>query len=86
MSDFSLTLVLQIKTSKIINDMAKVQQKSEKISAFGGIFFVLDRFDRCYGYEGNKNSIYSCLKRLQDDGKAQRIRAGQDKGKYRKLE
>ena len=36
MSDFSLTLVLQIKTSKIINDMAKVQQKSEKISAFGG--------------------------------------------------
>ena len=46
MSDFSLTLVLQIKTSKIINDMAKVQQKSEKISAFGGIFFVLDKFDR----------------------------------------
>ena len=46
MSDFSLILVLQIKTSKIINDMAKVQQKSEKISAFGGIFFVLDRFDR----------------------------------------
>ena len=46
MSDFLLTLVLQIKTSKIINDMAKVQQKSEKISAFGGIFFVLDKFDR----------------------------------------
>ena len=46
MSDFSLTLVLQIKTSKIINDMVKVQQKSEKISAFGGIFFVLDIFDR----------------------------------------
>jgi len=43
MSDFSLTLVLQIKTSKIINDMAKVQQKSEKITAFGGIFFVLDK-------------------------------------------
>jgi len=45
MSDFSLTLVLQIKTSKIINDMAKVQQKSEKITAIGGIFFVLDKFD-----------------------------------------
>jgi len=45
MSDFSLTLVLQIKTSKIVNDMAKVQQKSEKICAFGGIFFVLDKFD-----------------------------------------
>ena len=46
MSDFSLTLVLRLKTSKIINDMAKVSIKSEKISAFGGIFFVLDRFDR----------------------------------------
>ena len=43
---FSLTLVLQIKTSKIINGVAKVQQKSEKISVFGGIFFVLDKFDR----------------------------------------
>jgi hypothetical protein len=37
MSDFSLTLVLQIKTSKIINDMAKVQQRSEKISAWRNI-------------------------------------------------
>ena len=46
MSDFSLTLVLRLKSSKIINDMAKVQQKSEKITAFGGIFFVLDKFDR----------------------------------------
>ena len=26
--------------------MAKVSIKSEKISAFGGIFFVLDKFDR----------------------------------------
>ena len=26
--------------------MAKVQQKSEIITAFGGIFFVLDKFDR----------------------------------------
>ena len=43
MSDFSLTLVLQIKTSKIINDMAKVSIKSEKITAFGGIFFVLPK-------------------------------------------
>ena len=25
--------------------MAKVQQRSEKITAFGGIFFVLDKFD-----------------------------------------
>jgi len=46
MSDFSLTLVLQIKTSKIIYGMAKVSKKSEKITAFGGILFVLDKFDR----------------------------------------
>ena len=45
MSEISLTLVLQTKTSKIINGMAKVSKKSEKISAFGGIFFVLDKFD-----------------------------------------
>ena len=38
MSDFSLTLVLQIKTSKIINDMAKVQIKSEKVELLNLIF------------------------------------------------
>ena len=46
MSDFSLTLVLQIKTSKkIFNGVAKVGIKSEKIITFDGIFFVLDKFD-----------------------------------------
>ena len=44
MSDFSLTLVLRLKTSKIINDMAKVQIKSEKITPFGGIFHVRELF------------------------------------------
>ena len=29
--------------------MAKVQIKSEKITAFGGIFFVLDKFDSHLG-------------------------------------
>jgi hypothetical protein len=38
MTDFSLTLVLQIKTSKIINDMAKVQQKSETTKLFDDYF------------------------------------------------
>ena len=38
--------MLHFKTSKNFNGMAKVQQRSEKITAFGGIFFVLDRFDR----------------------------------------
>ena len=49
MSDFSLTLVLQIKTSKIINDMAKVQIKSEKITPFGGIYYVRELFSRYIG-------------------------------------
>ena len=44
MSDFSLTLVLRLKTSKIINDMAKVSIKSEKITPFGGIFHVRELF------------------------------------------
>jgi len=46
MSDFSLTLVLQFKTSKIINDMTKVQIKSEKVTPFGGIFHVRELFSR----------------------------------------
>ena len=46
MSDFSLTLVLQFKTSKIIHDMAKVQIKSEKVTPFGGIFHVRELFSR----------------------------------------
>ena len=46
MSDFSLILVLQIKTSKIFNDMANVSIKSEKITSFGGIFHVMEQFDR----------------------------------------
>jgi len=49
MSDFSLTLVLQFKTSKIINDMAKVQIKSERITPFGGIFHVRELFSRYVG-------------------------------------
>ena len=44
-----------------------------------------DDIDREYSYGGNKNSINSRLKRLQDDGLLQKIRSGDDKGKYRKL-
>ena len=62
MSEISLTLVLQIKTSKIINGMAKVSKKSEKITAFGGIFFVLDKFDH----------ILSSVTQLRSDTATQR--------------
>lgn len=47
--------------------------------------FTPEDVDRCYGYEGKPGSICSRLKRLQDDGMAQKIRSGADKGKYRKL-
>ena len=49
MSDFSLTLVLRLKTSKIINGMAKVSIKSERITPFGGIFHVRELFSRFVG-------------------------------------
>ena len=50
MSDFSLTLVLQIKTSKIFNDMAKVSIKSEKNTPFGQIFHVREKFSPFCGH------------------------------------
>ena len=41
--------------------------------------------DREYAYHGSTGSICSRLKRLCDDGLAQKIRQGKDKGMYRKL-
>ena len=48
-SDFSLILVLHFQTSEIINDMANVNIKSEKITPFGGIFHVRELFSRYVG-------------------------------------
>ena len=45
MSEISLILVLQIKTNKILNDMAKLQIKSEKLTPFGGFFSIMEQFD-----------------------------------------
>ena len=47
--------------------------------------FTSEDVDREYGYEGVTGSICSRLKRLCDDGLAQKIRNGEHKGKYRKL-
>ena len=64
MSDFSLTLVLQFKTSKIINDMAKVQIKSEKVTPFGGIFHVRELFP-LYGSDYRQSAgAAMCVVRL----------------------
>ena len=45
MSKNSLILVLQKKQENSINDMAKVQIKSEKLTPFGGIFSIMEQFD-----------------------------------------
>ncbi len=45
MSEISLNLVLHLKSNKILNDMAKVQIKSEKLTPFGGIFAIMEQFD-----------------------------------------
>ena len=47
--------------------------------------FTSDDIDRAFSYEGKMGSICSRLKRLQDQGLAQKITSGKDKGKYRKL-
>jgi len=47
--------------------------------------FSSDDVDKCFNYEGKTGSICSRLKRLQDQGLAQKITKGEDKGKYRKL-
>ena len=46
--------------------------------------FTSDDVKREYGYD-NVGSVCSRLKILQDDGMAQKIRSGENKGKYRKL-
>lgn len=47
--------------------------------------FTSEDVDMCFGYKGKTGSICSRLKRLQDQGLAQKITSGKDKGKYRKL-
>jgi hypothetical protein len=71
MSDFSLTLVLYFKTSKIFNGMAKVQIKSEKITPFGGVFHVREQFSRFVGpvivlFPILLQSLRLCLSNLSD--------------------
>ena len=45
MSEISLILVLLKKTNKTLNDMAKVQIKSEKLTPFGGIYSIMEQFE-----------------------------------------
>jgi 23S rRNA A1618 N6-methylase RlmF len=45
MSEISFILVLHLKINKTLNDMAKIQIKSEKLTPFGGIFSIMEQFD-----------------------------------------
>ena len=47
--------------------------------------FTSEDVDVCFEYEGKTGSICSKLKRLCDQGLAEKITRGEDKGKYRKL-
>ena len=66
---------------------SSVQHQQKTLLAYRRLseVFTSDDVDKAYGYNGVKGSICSRLKRLQDDGLAQKIRTGADKGKYRKL-
>ena len=44
MSEISLILVLHLKTNKTLNDMAKIQIKSEKHTPLGD-FLIMEQFD-----------------------------------------
>ena len=79
MSEISLILVLQKKQIKTLNDMAKVQIKSEKLTPFGGIFSIMEQFDallaqtidstlglRCTLY-GLSIQLFCCLVILLND-------------------
>lgn len=45
MSKKSLILVLQSKINHLSTDMPKIQIKSEKLTPFGGIFSVMEKFE-----------------------------------------
>ncbi len=45
MSEILFNLMVQLQVNKIPTDMAKIAQKNEKTTAFGGINLVLDKFD-----------------------------------------
>ncbi len=66
---------------------SNVRHQQKTLLAFRRLptVFGSEDVDREYNYGGNKNSINSRLKRLQDDGLIKKIRSGEDKGKYCKL-
>jgi hypothetical protein len=46
--------------------------------------FTMEDVRRCFGYD-NDNSVYSKISRLKEDKLAEKIKKGNDKGKFRKM-
>ncbi len=71
-----------------INASSRTQHQHKTLKAYRQLpeVFASDDVDRCYGYNASKGSICSRLKRLVDDGLAVKIRTGEDRGKYRKVQ
>ncbi len=69
------------------NAISKTRHQPRTLDAYRKLpeFFTSKDVDLCYRYDGVTGSINSRLKRLCDDGLAQRIRTGEHKGQYRKL-
>ena len=72
---------------EIISSVSKshLQQRSMIILRQLPDPFTREDIDKAFGYNGVMSSINSRVKRLQDDGLIQKIRTGEDKGKFRKL-
>lgn len=72
---------------ELINSTSKshLQQRSMSVLRQLPNPFTREDIDKAFGYNGVKSSINSRVKRLQDDGLIQKIRTGEDKGKYKKL-
>lgn len=71
---------------EIVNQISNIQRQPKTQLAFRRLpnIFTSEDVKKAYGY-CTIGSVCSRLKRLQDDGLAQKIRSGEDKGKYRKL-
>lgn len=69
-----------------VEEASNVRHQKKTMLAYRRLpdIFTSQDVRREYGYD-NTGSVCSRLKILQDDGMAQKIRAGENKGKYRKL-
>ena len=66
MSEISPNLVIRLNFIAKFTDMPKIQLKSDKITAFGGLYSIFHQFDSC----GLRRTIDSTLGKRSSDPKA----------------